>query len=75
MAKSAQHKMESSPPAYVLDNPYFFCENGNDTSWKEVGEQIAKALYKRGKIPESTAKEVPGSLYGDLYVSDVISPQ
>ena len=42
------HHIESSPPSEVLENPYFFCENRKDFSFKEVAQEIGKALTQRG---------------------------
>ncbi|EXJ85130.1 hypothetical protein A1O3_05805 [Capronia epimyces CBS 606.96] len=64
------HHMESAPPTEFLENPYFFCENGHDTSWKTVAEMIGSNLYKAGKIADPTPKTIPPELYGDLYGAD-----
>jgi len=61
------HHMESSPPQTFLDNPYFFCENGHDTSWKTVAEMIGKGLHAAGKIPDPTPKTIPEDMYDDLF--------
>lgn len=44
------HFMEKSSPAPLLENPYFFCENGQEFSWKEVAEEVAKGLHNAGKL-------------------------
>ena len=61
--------MEKASPKEVLSNPYFFCENGKEFSWKEVGEQVGKALYEAGKIKDPKPKPFPEDLFGDLFVS------
>jgi len=64
------HYMETNDPSPLLENPYFFCENGKEFSWKEVAEQIAKGLKKAGKLESTETKTIPSELYGDLFVSD-----
>jgi len=61
------HHMESSSPQEFLDNPYFFCENGHDTSWKTVAEMIGAGLHKAGKLSDPTPQTIPEDLYGDLF--------
>ncbi len=61
------HHMESSSPQTFLDNPYFFCENGHDTSWKTVAEMIGSSLHKAGKISDPSPKTIPRDMYGDLF--------
>ncbi|KAI1619858.1 hypothetical protein EDD37DRAFT_570317 [Exophiala viscosa] len=61
------HHMEASSPETFLNNPYFFCENGHDTSWKTVAEMVGKGLHKAGKIPDPTPKTIPEDQYDDLF--------
>lgn len=61
------HHMESSPPQAFLDNAYFFCENGHDTSWATVAKMIGTGLHKAGKIPDPNPRTIPEDLYGDLF--------
>jgi len=63
------HYMEKNSPAPLLENPYFFCENGKEFSWKEIADEIAKGLHKAGKIKSLESKSIPRELYGDLLVS------
>lgn len=63
------HYMERSSPSAVLENPYFFCENGKEFSWREVGEEIGKTLHASGRIDSKDARPIPLALYGDLFVS------
>lgn len=65
--------MESAPPSYTLNNPYFFCENGEEFAWKEAAEEIAKGLHNAGKVKEVTLKTIPEDLYGDVAVSRSVS--
>jgi nucleoside-diphosphate-sugar epimerase len=47
--------------AYVVllhrSNPYFFCENGEEFSWREVAENVGKALHERGLIGDTVPRE------------------
>ena len=58
---------ERAPAEELLQNPYFFCENGVETSWKEVAAEIGKILFERGKIEDPTPRTIPKELYGDLF--------
>ncbi|CAJ0551438.1 Ff.00g113680.m01.CDS01 [Fusarium sp. VM40] len=53
------HYMESTSGDKVLENPYFFVENGDESSWMECAEKIGQALKDMGQIPTS--------LYNDLF--------
>lgn len=59
--------MESATGDDVRANPFFFCENGVEASWKEVAAEIAKGLVDAGKIKDLEPKTAPESLYGDLF--------
>lgn len=63
------HHLETAPPSYVLNNPYFFCEStgDNEPSWLEIATLIGKSLHDAGKISDPTPKSVPKELYGDLF--------
>lgn len=61
------HYMLDSPASAVHENPFFFCENGVESSWKEVSSEIGEQLYKVGKIGSPEPKTIPESLYGDLF--------
>ena len=61
------HWMESSPIDEVAQNPYFFCENGQELSWGECAAEIGRILKKAGKIGQSTPKTIPEENYGDLF--------
>ncbi|KAK0124156.1 hypothetical protein ONS95_009139 [Cadophora gregata] len=61
------HWMEQASPEKVLGNPYFFAENGEEHSWKKCAEEIGKALYNGGKIKDPKPREIPESLYGDIF--------
>jgi len=61
------HWMESASPETVLENPYFFVENGEELSWASCAEEIGKALHKAGKVQDPTPREIPADLYSDLF--------
>lgn len=67
--------MESKPPSYTLENPYFFCENGEEFAWKEAAEEIARGLHRAEKINEVTVKTIPEDLYDDVCVSAYSIPK
>ncbi|KAM0208146.1 hypothetical protein ACHAQI_007156 [Fusarium lateritium] len=61
------HYMESASGEEVLDNPYFFIENGEESSWGQCAEEIGKALKDAGRIQDPTPRQVPADLYDDLF--------
>jgi nucleoside-diphosphate-sugar epimerase len=61
------HWMENSKPEDVFENPYFFCENGTEVSWRDAATEIGKALHAAGKFADPAARSVPPELYDDLF--------
>lgn len=61
------HYVESSPPSTFLQNPYFFCENGREFSWKEVAENVGKALHAKGLIKDPAPKEYSKEDWDELF--------
>ena len=61
------HWAEHAPDQAALENPYFFCENGEEISWGEIAELIGESLQPLGKVNDAKAKEVPEADYGDLF--------
>lgn len=61
------HHIESSPPSELLKNPYFFCENGQEFSWKEVAEEVGKALHAKGLLKDPTPKEFSKEDWNDIF--------
>ncbi|CAK4034085.1 related to Weak similarity to CDP-3,6-dideoxy-D-glycero-L-glycero-4-hexulose-5-epimerase [Lecanosticta acicola] len=63
------HHMEDSPPATLLENPYYFCEcTGDDeVSWREVAETIGEHLHKAGRIRDPKPRELVRELWGDVF--------
>eukprot|EP01103_Thecamoeba_quadrilineata_P019835 TRINITY_DN8227_c0_g1_i1.p1 TRINITY_DN8227_c0_g1~~TRINITY_DN8227_c0_g1_i1.p1 ORF type:complete len:343 (-),score=50.12 TRINITY_DN8227_c0_g1_i1:141-1169(-) len=61
------HYMEATSGEKVLENPYFFIENGEEYSWGRCAEEIGKALEKVKKIQDPTPREIPRELYNYLF--------
>ncbi|KAL2431621.1 hypothetical protein ABEF95_012362 [Exophiala dermatitidis] len=61
------HWLEQTDAQKVLENPYFFCENGHDFSWGEASAVIGKELYKAGKVSSPEPKTIPESDYKELF--------
>jgi nucleoside-diphosphate-sugar epimerase len=61
------HYMESASGEKVLENPYFFIENGHEHSWEECAAEVGKGLKLAGRLEDPTPREIPSSLYGDLF--------
>ncbi|KAK1707119.1 hypothetical protein CaCOL14_011836 [Colletotrichum acutatum] len=61
------HYMESTSADMVLKNPYFFVENGEESSWGECAEEIGKALKDAEKIHDASPRQIPTDLYDDLF--------
>ncbi|KAF2452218.1 NAD(P)-binding protein [Karstenula rhodostoma CBS 690.94] len=61
------HYMEKSPASVFLDNPYFFCENGREFSWREVAEQVGKSLKEKGLLKDAEPKEFSEKDWEELF--------
>jgi hypothetical protein len=61
------HHIESAEASTLVQNPYFFCENGKEISWKEVAEEVGQALYAKGLIKDATPKELKKEVWDDLF--------
>ncbi|KAJ9663035.1 hypothetical protein H2198_001027 [Neophaeococcomyces mojaviensis] len=59
--------LQSSASNDIYNNPYFFIENGTEFSWKECAIETGKALQAIGKISDPEPREIPESLYGDIF--------
>lgn len=59
--------METTSSDKVLANPYWFAVNEEELSWKEIAKEIGRDLYKAGKIQDATPKQIPQSLWNDLF--------
>jgi nucleoside-diphosphate-sugar epimerase len=61
------HHMESTPPSAFLSNPYFFCENGREFSWREVAEQVGTSLKEKGLLKDAEPREFSEKDWDDLF--------
>lgn len=61
------HWLETTDAAKVLENPYFFCENGFEFVWKDAVAVLGKVLYDAGKIKSHEPRTIPESDYDDLF--------
>lgn len=61
------HYIENSPPSALLENPYFFCENGKEFSWKEVAEEVGKSLKEKGLLKDAEPREYSEKDYDELF--------
>ena len=59
--------LESSPLVVSLDNPYFFCENGQEIEWKRIAAFIGQSLHAAGKIPDPVPRQIHEEEFGDLF--------
>lgn len=64
---SLLHWLEATDAGKVLENPYFFCENGHEFAWGDAVATIAKALHDAGRIRSAETNTIPQSEYGDLF--------
>ncbi|CCD42791.1 similar to NAD-dependent epimerase/dehydratase [Botrytis cinerea T4] len=62
---SLLHTLETSD--LDIENPYYFCNNGEDLSWGECASEIGKILYEEGKIKSPETKIIPLDSYNDLF--------
>lgn len=61
------HHLEDSSAEEAFKNPYFFAENGDEHSWKRCAKEIGEALHCAGKVQDPMPKEIPSTLYKDLF--------
>ncbi|KIY00315.1 uncharacterized protein Z520_04000 [Fonsecaea multimorphosa CBS 102226] len=61
------HWLEQTDASKVLENPYFFCENGQEFAWKDAVAQVGKALHAAGRIKSAEPKPIPESDFDDLF--------
>ncbi|KIW78917.1 hypothetical protein Z517_08756 [Fonsecaea pedrosoi CBS 271.37] len=61
------HWLEQTDASKVLENPYFFCENGREFAFKDAVATIGKALHAAGRIKSPEPKTIPESDYDDLF--------
>ncbi|CAO2647331.1 Nn.00g082530.m01.CDS01 [Neocucurbitaria sp. VM-36] len=58
--------LERASSADILENPYFFAENGSDTSMRDIAREIAQKLHTMGKIPASKTQTFTDDDYNDV---------
>lgn len=61
------HWLEQTPADQVVQNPYVFCENGNELSWGECSAEIGRILQQEGRISEAEPKTIPRENYNDVF--------
>lgn len=61
------HWLEQTDAQKVLENPYFFCENGHEFAWGDAAKVIGKALYEAGKVKAPEPVTIPPEEYKDLF--------
>ncbi|KAJ5869425.1 hypothetical protein N7455_004366, partial [Penicillium solitum] len=61
------HWLEQTPADQVVQNPYFFCENGNELCWGECSAEIGHILQQEGRISEAEPKTIPRENYNDVF--------
>ena len=58
---------EKATAQELKKNPYFFCENGHESSWLQVAQHIGESLHAAGKIKTSIPRPIPKHLCSDLF--------
>ena len=61
------HWLENTDGSKVLENPYFFCENGHEFAWGEAMATIGKALHAEGRIQSPEPRTIPEGDFGDIF--------
>ncbi|KAI2736022.1 hypothetical protein DTO013E5_9177 [Penicillium roqueforti] len=61
------HWLERTSATEVLQNPYFFCENGQELSWGECAVEIGRVLYSQGRIIDPQPRAIPPENYNDFF--------
>ena len=59
--------LEQAPPEAALEHPYFFCENGKETSWRDAAGIIGDELTAAGKLSDPAPREIPKDQYAALF--------
>merc|ERR1712232_1280260 len=58
--------IQNAAPATLLENPYFFAENGSEVSTREAAENLGQILYESGKIQSPKVQPFKESDYEDV---------
>lgn len=59
--------VEKSPPAVLLENPYFFAENGSEASMLDMARNVSQVLHEAGKLESPEAHGLVESDYDDMF--------
>lgn len=59
--------VESSPPSTLLENPWFFAENGTEASMLECAQNISRVLHKAGKLESPKVQVFSEADFGELF--------
>lgn len=59
--------MGNTPSSVFTNNPYFFCEDGNEFSWTEAAEEVGKSLHAKGLIQDPMPKQFKRENWDDLF--------
>lgn len=63
------HWLEGDNCDDIYSNPYFFCENGHELSWRECAAEIGRVLQQNGKLSFAETQTIPKENYGDIFGS------
>jgi len=61
------HWLEGNDSSDIYENPYFFCENGDELSWGECAAEIGRVLQRNGRAASAESRTIPKDLYGDIF--------
>ncbi|KAJ6099685.1 hypothetical protein N7467_001220 [Penicillium canescens] len=61
------HWMETTSASEVVQNPYFFCENGQELSWGECSAEVGRILKDAGRLDDAEPKTIPPENYNDIF--------
>lgn len=59
--------LERSTPAKILNNPFYFAENGTEVSFGAVSRHVGRVLYDLGRIESPEPKPWTDEDYKDLF--------
>lgn len=62
--------IKNSKPEVLLQNPYYFAENGSEMSMGEAAEHIGRTLYDIGRIQTPQAQT-----FSEAHFQDVLGPR
>ncbi|KAJ5656792.1 hypothetical protein N7507_008742 [Penicillium longicatenatum] len=59
--------IERSSPAVLLENPYFFAENGSEASMLDIATHVSQVLHEAGRLESPEAHAFAESDYVDVF--------